>query len=125
MKLKFKEENLEFYECVLNFERSSKGGKELAEEAQLILKKYLGFGDLGINGMCISISQGLYQDLKKIVDEDKYHLGMFSKVKIEVIQLLECSFTEYKIEKKNKKKIAFIETSNRVIESYKSPYKPK
>jgi len=55
------------------------------------------------------------------VEDEKYHVGMFSKVKVEVSQLLETSFTEYRIEKKNRKK--FIE-SNRVFDII-NPYIPK
>jgi len=98
------EENLEFYQLITNFEKSEKTGKELSKEANNILSKYLGFGDTGIKGMIISISPYIYQDLQKVIEEENYSLHMFSKIRMEVAQLLETFFVEFKLQEKLKDK---------------------
>jgi len=104
LKEQFAEENLEFYHLITNFEKSQKTGKELSEEANHILCKYLGFGDTGMKGMIISISPSIYQELKKVFEEKNYSIRMFSKIRIEVGQLLETLFVEFKQADKTKDK---------------------
>jgi len=104
LKEQFAEENLEFYHLITNFEKSQKTGKELSEEANHILCKYLGFGDTGMKGMIISISPSIYQELKKVFEEKNYSIRMFSKIRIEVAQLLETLFVEFKLQDKTKEK---------------------
>jgi len=88
---------LEFYQHISEFEKSPKHRTQLAEEANKILAKYLGFGDSGMKGMIISISPSIYQELKKVIEEKSYTNHMFYKIRIEVVQLLETSFVDFKL----------------------------
>jgi len=64
------------------------------------MRKYLGYGDVP---MKISVSLPVYQELKKIMDEETYHVGMFSETKTEVGQILETALIEFNQARAKKK----------------------